>query len=171
ELGSNCRNRKFETGSGRRCFQCMVAAEVRRRILARKALSLRYLSGYVSWVGTTAHAWRRRHVWRASGPCSGAATSADFLTYEFSGMSSLASMPATGSVARSKELLRQDMAWNAASRQSSHRVEGVSAALRTHWNHVVSQIRLDVLGVHGGAGALLVLQRPLVFGAFDGAQV
>ena len=80
-------------------------------------------------------------------------------------------MPATGSVARSKELLRQDMAWNAASRQSSHRVEGVSAALRTHWNHVVSQIRLDVLGVHGGAGAVLVLQRPLVFGAFDGAQV
>ena len=63
------------------------------------------------------------------------------------------------------------MAGNAASRQRSDGVQRVSATLRTRRNRVVSQVRLDVLGVHKVACALLVLQRPLVFGAFDGAQV
>ena len=63
------------------------------------------------------------------------------------------------------------MAGNAASRQGSHGVQRVSATLRTRRNRVVSQVRLDVLGAHSVAGALLVFQRPLVFGACDGSQI
>ena len=63
------------------------------------------------------------------------------------------------------------MAGDAARRQRSHSVEGVNAALRTRRERVVSQVRQNVLGAHSVAGALLVLQRPLVFGACDDAQV
>src|SRR5213592_933685 len=68
-------------------------------------------------------------------------------------------------------LLRKDMAGHAASRQRSHGVERVNAALRTRRKRVVLQIRQNVLGAHGVADAFLVLQRPLVFGAFDDSQV
>jgi len=66
---------------------------------------------------------------------------------------------------------RQDMAGHAASRQRSHGVGCVNAALGTRRKRVVLQIRQNVLGAHGVADAFLILQRPLVFGAFDNSQV
>src|SRR6266566_850916 len=68
-------------------------------------------------------------------------------------------------------LRRKDMAGHTASRHRSQGVERVNAALGTRRKRVVLQIRQNVLGAHGVADAFLVLQGPLVFGAFDNSQV